>query len=70
MAREVGLDLEQFEGHRTGEAVKAKVRSDIDLGLQLGVDATPSIFLNGRRVYDLRENSLEVLIVNVAGKRP
>ncbi len=62
IAMELGLDLRQFESDRIGEATRMKVQSDVDLAFRLGVDATPAIFLNGRRVYDIRPESLQFLI--------
>ena len=62
IAKELGLDLQRFEADRTGEAAMAKVKSDVELGVHLGVDSTPAIFLNDRRVYDFRTETLEFLI--------
>jgi protein-disulfide isomerase len=58
LAGQVGLDEAQFESARHSDEVHAKVRSDIELGHRLGVDGTPAIFINGRRV---REFNLAVL---------
>ena len=56
---------------RIAEATKAKVKSDVELGARVGVDATPAVFLNGRRVYDFGTEVLEFLIsheLQVVGK--
>ena len=45
-----GLDLEQWEQDRQSPAVRLKVLGDVQLGLQLGVAGTPTVFLNGRKV--------------------
>jgi len=44
------------------EGVRARVDADLALGTDLGVDGTPSVFLNGRRVRDLRPAVLSLLI--------
>ena len=40
----------------------AKVRSDIELGYRLGVDGTPAIFINRRRVGASNLAVLEAVI--------
>lgn len=62
IARHIGLPLERWKIERDSPAVREKLRKDIELGWLLGVDATPAVFLNGRRVFDLRLSSLETLI--------
>ena len=49
-ARRAGLDLKRWEEDRQSPAVRLKVVSDVQLGLRLGIVATPTLFLNGRRV--------------------
>ena len=58
------LNLDRFEAYRLGETALAKVQADIDLGIRLGVDGTPSVFINGRRVYDTRGQALQFLIAH------
>lgn len=53
MAAEVGLDVEQFEHDRSGPEVRHAVSEDVLAARQLGVTATPAIFLDGRRVTEL-----------------
>lgn len=59
---QLGLDFERFESYRQNEAAAAKIQDDINLGNQLGVDGTPAVFINGRRVYDSRPEALQFLI--------
>lgn len=49
-AAELGLNLEQFDADVADPAVRARVQSDFDDGLGLGVESTPTFFLNDRRV--------------------
>lgn len=67
VARAIGLDLERFARDGESEEVAARVRADIELGHGLGIDGTPSIFLNRRRVNDLRSKSVERLILHACG---
>ena len=60
----LGLNLDQFEAYRRGDTALAKVQADIDLGIRLGVDGTPSVFIDGRRVYDTRAQALQFLIAH------
>ena len=62
IAREIGLDVPQFEAHRHTESTKERVDSDITLGSRLGVDETPTIFVNGRRARQLSRRALQVVI--------
>lgn len=61
-ARQAGLNLEQFETDRTGAEVRRNVQDDVEQGVALGLDGTPAVLLNGRRVYDTRLKTLELLI--------
>jgi protein-disulfide isomerase len=62
VARDTKLDLEKWQADRQSEDVKAKLERDIALGILLGVDETPSVFLNGRRLRPYRPAVLEFLI--------
>ena len=50
IAREIGLDVAQFDVDRRAETTAASVQADIELGARLGVAATPTVFVNGRRI--------------------
>jgi protein-disulfide isomerase len=62
IAEEIGLDLSKFDEDRNSEAVKSVVQEDVDLGNQRGVNATPSVFINGRSVPALNYDVLKSLI--------
>jgi uncharacterized membrane protein len=67
LVEHLGLDLDRFEAYRTGDTALAKIQADIDLGVRLGVDGTPSVFVNGRRVYDIRPQTLQFLVAHSLG---
>ncbi|MBX3248889.1 MAG: thioredoxin domain-containing protein [Myxococcales bacterium] len=55
-AREIGLDLARFRADVTAEAARERVERDRAEGRELGVQGTPSIFINGRRFEEPFEN--------------
>ena len=70
LAQALGLDLQRFEADCLEDVTKAKVRSDIDLAVRLEVDATPTLFLNRRRISDTRPQAVRVLIDHVLQAKP
>ncbi len=62
IAGSLGLDLQRFEQDRQDQSTRAKVRADIDLGIRLGVNGTPTLFLNRRRIMDIRPDVVRYLI--------
>jgi protein-disulfide isomerase len=56
-ARQLGLDLERFRADLASPEVHARVEADRDEAARVGVQGTPTIFVNGRRF----EESLETL---------
>ena len=49
-AERLKLDVERFRTDLDGEEVKARVESDRAHGDALGIDRTPTLYLNGRRL--------------------
>ena len=62
LAAQSGLDLVRFDKDVSADATRAKIRLDVDLGNRLGVDGTPSVFLNGHRIRTTRMRSIAFLI--------
>lgn len=50
LARELGLEMATFERAMQGDTLEKIVRLDMEVGRRLGVQGTPSFFINGRRV--------------------
>lgn len=48
-AREIGLDMTKFEADMSSGKFKQAVQNDFAEGMNLGVQGTPTFFLNGRR---------------------
>jgi len=49
-ARELGLDLAAFRVCLDDPATRARVGQDVDVGNRVGVNSTPTLFINGRAV--------------------
>lgn len=49
-ASELGLDLERFARDMEGAVVARRIAADEERGASLGVDRTPIVFVNGKRV--------------------
>lgn len=53
-ARDLGLDLAQFDRARTGASTEAALQKAEQVGSALGVEGTPTFFVNGRRLVGAR----------------
>ena len=62
LASAAGMDLGRFVQDVSSQAVAGRVAADIQMGIDLGINSTPSVFLNNRRVPDVRAAALEALI--------
>ncbi len=49
-AKELGLDETAFANDLTSDEVKKLVEEDVDGGIRAGVNATPSFYLNGKKI--------------------
>ncbi len=50
VAKKIGLNLEKFKSDMGSQAVKDRVQSDLSEGEAIGVNATPTFFLNGKQL--------------------
>lgn len=53
-ASTLGLDTAKFKRDIDSDAVKAKIRADIEGGTASGVNATPTFFINGKKMAQPR----------------
>lgn len=51
-ARSLNLDIEKFKNDLASDDVKGKVEEDFQSGVKLGVNSTPSFFLNGTKLQN------------------
>jgi protein-disulfide isomerase len=49
-ANQIGLNLDQFKRDRDGDPVRQRISLDRERGYWIGVNSTPTVFLNGREV--------------------
>lgn len=64
-AKKIGLDLAKYDADLSSPDTLAAIQRDIDLGKQLGINKTPSIFVNGKLVTftnGVNENELLVAV--------
>jgi len=60
LAKKVGLDPVQFDSDIRSESVVDAVRADQKLGQRVKLEATPSIYVNGRRVDVVNELAVDL----------
>jgi thiol-disulfide isomerase/thioredoxin len=56
-AKEVGLDVARWRKDMDSDGIKGRVQRDRSEGIDLGINATPSIYINGRKYEDPLEIS-------------
>lgn len=61
-AEEIGLDLEAFAACYSDRRFVEEIMASRQYGRQLGVNSTPTIFVDGRRAPDYRYQTLQPLI--------
>ena len=50
MAESIGLDMDAFNSCFSANKYETGIQADFDLGQQMGVSGTPTVFVNGQRV--------------------
>jgi protein-disulfide isomerase len=55
MAESLGLDMDAFNSCFSGNKFQTEIQADFDLGGQMGVSGTPTVFVNGQRVGQPRQ---------------
>lgn len=53
LALELGLNIEQFEKDRENGEIKDSVEKDLNDGRVLGINSTPTFYLNGKKMQNL-----------------
>ena len=62
IAQEIGLELERFATDRESAETVQKLQRDIELGIRLNINQTPTVFINGKRVSPDALNMLDLLV--------
>ena len=58
-AKDLGLDVQKFQNDLDSQTIKEKVQSDLTGGRTAGVDATPTFYINGKKVSSTPQNAEE-----------
>ena len=61
-ARNIGLDMKKWASDLESDEVRGQLLEDINQANGLGINATPSVFINGRKVNGFQESILEFII--------
>jgi protein-disulfide isomerase len=63
-AQKIGLDVKKWETDMSGMAAKARVDADVARGKAVGINSTPTLFINGTSIpfSDMTVGSLKSLI--------
>lgn len=70
-ANELGLDVERFKKDAAGDVVKRRIDADIADANALGINATPTFFLNGEKIRNPASVAeFDALIASAAQKSP
>ncbi|WP_345270848.1 thioredoxin domain-containing protein [Nibrella viscosa] len=64
IAKNIGLDIDKWNRDRNSEEVKKIIADDLAIAYKLGINATPTVFINGRRVNSFQESVLTFIIKN------
>ena len=64
----LGLDTTALDECVKSDRYKPKLQSDIEDGLKVGLDRTPSLWINGRRVQNLGESTIVSIIDSILKK--
>jgi len=62
IARDLGLDVDQFEEHMKDPTIPEKINKDVRDGGKAGVRGIPTIFINGRLLRNRSFKGFEALI--------
>ena len=62
IARELGFNEAEFEKQMKDPRMPARIRQDIGDGTRSGVNGTPTVFINGRRLRNQSREGFQVLI--------
>ena len=68
VAAEIGLDVGAFGSTVAAKTSGERLKADIEIGIRLKLAATPSVFVNGRRMKDFRPKALNAVIAQHPGR--
>jgi protein-disulfide isomerase len=70
-AKTIGLDVDRFEKDLKDPALEETLVKDVKDGADAGVTGTPSLYVNGKRVYDRSLDGFKKMIdAELGGSKP
>jgi len=69
LAKQAGIDLEKFNKSRVSPATQQHLENDIMEGKKVGVQGTPTIFINGRRLKSRTFEAMQQMVDQELAKR-
>lgn len=68
LAKASGLSEEEFMSCLTDAEIEARYKRDTQLGVDMGVTATPTIFVNGQKTASTSLEGIEALVLPILGE--
>ena len=65
MAERAGLDDRQWMARINNPDAYERIQADIEEGIRVGVHGVPTVFVNGRRLFSLDQENLELILKKV-----
>jgi len=65
LASELKFDLVKFQKDLHSQTVKDKVQNDLSQGEKIGINETPTFFLNGKKVEVNNLNEFKQLLISL-----
>lgn len=62
IAKQLNLDLTQFQKQQKNPELVAQVRQDYEEGVRIGIRGVPTVFINGKKMRNRSIQSLEAAI--------
>ncbi|MDH4319035.1 MAG: thioredoxin domain-containing protein [Desulfobulbaceae bacterium] len=62
LAQKIGLDMVQFNKDMQGEAIRKQLDMDMQAAQDADVSATPTLFINGRKIKDRSVEAIQSMI--------
>jgi protein-disulfide isomerase len=69
-AGELGMDTAQFEQDLSSDEVTQKVQADQESGIQSNVQATPTFYLNGKKLNPATTEEFKQILLEAAAQNP
>lgn len=68
VADTLGLDMDRFEKDRNLASSRELIKADMKNGKEVGVEGTPALFMNGKRIRNREIGKLQELIIKELGR--